>query len=212
MNRERVRAYQRQYARKRRLREREARDNAKLAAPESQGSLIKTCSKCGRSKFLTAFHRANGMRDGHRNECKTCFAVLQRASYQKNRSSRIEATKRWQRENRERHLESQRKRRVQNRERLQRESRERHLKKQYGITADGFELLVMAQFGLCAICLKEVGSELHVDHDHATGRIRGLLCGNCNRAVGQLKDRPSLARSAARYLETHNKRTAASGS
>jgi len=43
--------------------------------------------------------------------------------------------------------------------------------------------------------------ELTIDHDHATGQIRGLLCNNCNRAIGLLKDNPQTLRQAAAYLD-----------
>jgi hypothetical protein len=44
---------------------------------------------------------------------------------------------------------------------------------------------------------------MHVDHDHGTGAIRGLLCSSCNQALGQMKERPELLRAAAEYLERH---------
>jgi|SRR5882672_5089611 len=57
-------------------------------------------------------------------------------------------------------------------------------------------------FPVCAICGKPPGSKaLDIDHDHSTGVVRGLLCNNCNRGLGRLKDSPSLLREAALYLE-----------
>ena len=59
------------------------------------------------------------------------------------------------------------------------------------------------QGGVCAVCSREPtpGISLHVDHDHETGRIRGLLCFRCNNALGDLEDDPALLRVATRYLE-----------
>jgi len=80
--------------------------------------------------------------------------------------------------------------------------RDKHLKKLYGLPAGEFDRLLAAQGGLCAIChqICSTGARLCVDHDHATGRIRGLLCRRCNRALGAMKDSADLFRSAAEYL------------
>ena len=58
--------------------------------------------------------------------------------------------------------------------------------------------MVAEQGGLCAIC-REAPAE-HVDHDHATGRVRGMLCFNCNGALGQFRDRTDLMLRAIGYL------------
>ena len=58
--------------------------------------------------------------------------------------------------------------------------------KQLGITDEGYQALLEAQGGKCAICgnpPKEGGRRLHVDHNHRTGKVRGLLCFRCNRAL-----------------------------
>ena len=64
-----------------------------------------------------------------------------------------------------------------------------------------------AQDGKCAICgVREAYAprkRLAVDHDHRTGAIRGLLCGNCNAGLGQFKDNPELLAAAIRYLQEH---------
>ena len=79
---------------------------------------------------------------------------------------------------------------------------------QYNIGLKDVRLLLEKQNNLCAIC-KEVGfkmndyvnSPLNVDHDHDTGQVRGLLCHNCNRALGLLKDSKERLLSAISYLE-----------
>lgn len=78
-------------------------------------------------------------------------------------------------------------------------ARNYHLRRRYGITVEHFDRMFAEQGGLCAIC-REAPAE-HVDHDHATGRVRALLCFNCNGALGQFRDRPDLMLAAYAYLQ-----------
>lgn len=80
----------------------------------------------------------------------------------------------------------------------------------YGLTVEEHDAMLAAQGGVCAICGNPpnpdgVGpaSRLHVDHDHETGEVRSLLCNECNRGIGFLKDSPALLRAAADYLQAH---------
>lgn len=76
------------------------------------------------------------------------------------------------------------------------------LKKKYGLTLDQFDELLASQHGACAICLREqVGMRLHIDHDHSTGKIRGLLCSNCNTGLGMFGDSVDGLIAAIQYLE-----------
>jgi hypothetical protein len=68
----------------------------------------------------------------------------------------------------------------------------------YGITQEEFEKLYDRQDGLCAICRVKKAS--HLDHDHDSGKIRGLLCGGCNRGLGLFEDSVKNLRSAINYL------------
>lgn len=85
--------------------------------------------------------------------------------------------------------------------------------KQYGITYAQHQAMFAAQGGRCAICKSDKpgskGKGWHVDHDHKTGTVRGLLCHFCNTAIGSLKDDPDLLRAAAEYLESSRAREAA---
>jgi hypothetical protein len=73
------------------------------------------------------------------------------------------------------------------------------LPREYGITRMDLDALLEGQRGLCAIC--ERRTAVHVDHDHATGRVRGVLCFACNVALGHLQDDVALFRKAIGYLE-----------
>lgn len=72
----------------------------------------------------------------------------------------------------------------------------------FGLTVAGYDAMRERQGGVCAICLRPCGSgkRLAVDHDHTTGKIRGLLCLNCNQALGKLDDSLALLDAAAAYL------------
>ena len=73
----------------------------------------------------------------------------------------------------------------------------RHIKAQYGLTPSAFNKLLADQGGICAVCGNKDwnGRGPHVDHDHITGMVRGILCSNCNAALGQVKDSiPTLER------------------
>lgn len=80
----------------------------------------------------------------------------------------------------------------------------------YGITVEDFREMVERQAGLCAICgrpemavIAGKSQTLSIDHDHETGRVRALLCSNCNTALGLFGDDSSRLRLAATYLETY---------
>lgn len=62
------------------------------------------------------------------------------------------------------------------------------LRTRYGLTLEQVDAQIEAQGGVCALCHKEFSGTPHVDHDHATGALRGVLCATCNRALGMLGD------------------------
>lgn len=73
------------------------------------------------------------------------------------------------------------------------------LGRRYGLDEIDIGWLLLRQNNGCAICKNE--TRLHVDHDHETGRVRGLLCLNCNNGLGMFDDRVELMQKAIRYLE-----------
>ena len=77
------------------------------------------------------------------------------------------------------------------------------LKKKYGITIEEYKKQCEDRKQHCDICSKVVAS-LHVDHNHTTGKIRGYLCGSCNRGIGLLQDNALILRRATQYLEQHD--------
>ncbi len=103
----------------------------------------------------------------------------------------------WRAENHERLLEWGREWRKRNPRRW----RPRILAKQYGWTPEDYRNAVVGQAGRCLVCHRVPPKDLVVDHDHATGQVRGLLCDMCNRMLGHAQDRVDNFRAAIRYLE-----------
>jgi len=99
-------------------------------------------------------------------------------------AERLKAYRReYERKNRELHLKKQ---------------RDRTLRRKYGLSYLEVTRMKQEQNGLCAICL--VSPATHIDHCHETGKIRGMLCNNCNAGLGFLKDNVSNLQNAINYL------------
>jgi recombination endonuclease VII len=86
-------------------------------------------------------------------------------------------------------------------------SRKSHLMRNFGITAEQYTAMLQAQEGRCAICGSKFPGRFpsfHVDHDHKTGNIRGLLCNFCNLGLGSMRDNPEILERAAAYVRHHS--------
>lgn len=97
-----------------------------------------------------------------------------------------------------------------NPDRMSRNAYRWRLKKYYGLTLEEYEKKLIAQNGLCAICqqpettvLKKSLIRLAVDHSHKTGKVRDLLCANCNAALGFLNEDILKFQAAIAYLRKH---------
>lgn len=143
---------------------------------------MKVCSVCKVLKDFSYFYNSKSSRDGKGYRCKECDSS---------------ARTMWK---------------TLNPERSQRSQRGRNLKCKYGISLEDYEALLLKQGGKCVICKTDENKALYginkslnfaVDHCHKTGRIRGLLCNTCNRALGLFKDDKHLLRCALDYLQTH---------
>jgi hypothetical protein len=158
---------------------------------------VKRCKHCGETKSLDEFYGDPKARDGRRPECKACNLAGRARKYAANPQPYIDRVKKWQQENPERLNENRR----EYRRRPARQSADRagYLKRKYGMTIADYERMFEAQGRVCAICGEE--RTLHVDHDHVTGSIRGLLCFRCNQAIGSLQEDHDIFQKAADYLD-----------
>ena len=165
-------------------------------SPGTYARVVKTCSICGETKPLDDFYRAAGMRDGHRSDCKSCNLATRRAKYIEDPRKHIERVQRWQRENPDRYRAKLQDYAASGKKKVS--DRKSHLKRKYGLTLEAFDELLAAQGGGCAICGKPDVD--NVDHDHVTGRVRGILCWDCNIAIGKFEDDEDRLIAAATYL------------
>ena len=163
---------------------------ARLALPPPTE---KICTQCDEVKAMDEFYRQGAKR--RYSECRDC----QRERHQ-----------RWyaKRENRERTNATVATYRHANPDKV----RALNLKKCYGITPEDYDRMYDQQSGRCAICSKvclrfgtataeQRNQVLCVDHDHTTGKVRGLLCGHCNRGIGNFGDDHAVLHAAIEYLK-----------
>ena len=157
---------------------------------------MKRCKICAELKFEADFYAAPGTRDGLRLACKKCNLAARAAKYRANPRPAIERALQWQQDNPERYRAKLQEYADSGKKKVS--DRKSHLKRNYGLTLEAFDALLASQGGGCAICGRTDAD--NVDHDHATGRVRGILCFPCNVAIGLLHDDEERALSAAAYI------------
>ncbi|MHA1410550.1 MAG: endonuclease VII domain-containing protein [Candidatus Odinarchaeia archaeon] len=83
---------------------------------------------------------------------------------------------------------------------------ERKIKNKFGVTMEEYDKILREQKEKCAICGKKPKMRLSIDHNHKTGKVRGLLCYNCNAGIGMFREDTSLMKKAIKYMEKYNGR------
>jgi hypothetical protein len=154
----------------------------------------KLCKKCGCTKPLSAFGSDKRRKYGVTTACKAC---------------RNPQSKKWRDLNPERVKEINAKNRDMRREYYQSPARKRRYRntdliRRFGISHDDYEVILNSQGGVCAICKKvrtDKGKQhMVIDHSHENGHIRGVLCSQCNKALGCFCDDVNILKSAIEYL------------
>ena len=139
---------------------------------------MKICKNCGKEKPLELFSKGKGYKDGLRPQCLDCRRDYENANFHKHKYNRPYNYEK---------------------------DKDIKLKRAYGIGYAEYLKMLEAQNGCCAICgTNDTGNRkaFHVDHCHDTGKVRGLLCGNCNSGIGNLRDDIGLLQRAIAYLES----------
>lgn len=166
----------------------------------------KRCKRCGEVKPLDAYYRHDGCRDGVRPECKACNLAEKARRSAANPQPARDRARRWRED--PANLERTKAKHARDREdgRKQISDRRSYLKRKYGITLEEYDEKLAEQGGVCAVCSREPRPDisLHVDHDHETGQIRGLLCFRCNVAIGLISEDHDNLTSIQTYLLRHD--------
>lgn len=151
---------------------------------------MKQCSKCKIIKEFSFFYKNSTRGDGHQHRCKDCQKIYSDQPKAKERN-RIRSNIY----------------RLTNFKKTEASRRKSLLKNKFNLTELDYKQLSSSQNNLCAICqqpetatCKGTVKFLAVDHCHKTGRIRGLLCTDCNTSLGKFKDNPQRFINAANYL------------
>lgn len=141
----------------------------------------KTCVRCGENKLHSEFYKEKRVADGLTARCKSCTKDCAQNSYENNKEV----------------VKSRQKKKYCSVKR-----RERTLMENYGMTPSDYDEMYQQQQGACKICEKNF-DQLCVDHCHNTGKVRGLLCQKCNKAIGLLGDNLNYLSNAITYIAEH---------
>lgn len=151
------------------------------------------CTGCRRDLPVSAFRIRTRATPRPRSRCRECDSAEQARRYKaKPAAERKRATREWERRNPHAFLAQQARRRA----------------RQAGVPVEQIHAVaarLLSPRERCEVCRRppaEVGT-LRADHDHGTGRFRGLLCDSCNLGLGKFSDDPARLRAAAAYLERH---------
>ena len=131
------------------------------------------CTRCGEVKALSEYHKRSSINRGHDSWCKSCKTIYRRGYFERNQEKEVA------------------------RSRVKAWNNANIL-----ITMDEYVEGCAKVDHCCEIC-GDNSQTLHVDHNHVTGKVRGFLCGSCNRALGLLKDSSSVIQKAFNYIKKH---------
>lgn len=157
----------------------------------------KVCCKCGEEKPVTEFHKDKNSSDGYTYACKSCRNAKYNQYYTDNPEKKKEINDRRKEYRKAYYQDESHKARY----------KMLYVERKFGITKEEYLSLLESQNGVCAICGNPEtcirNKALAVDHSHITRRVRGLLCSNCNKAIGLLKDDPKIVQKALNYLRKY---------
>ena len=133
----------------------------------------KVCTQCNKEKVFKKFGKNPRCKFGVNSQCKECLKIKRRKYVKSNREVTTKAHREW------------------------------CIKNTYGLTLGEFDQMFEAQGGVCRVCSKINldGRRLYIDHDHKTGKVRGLLCHKCNSLLGFTDDNIDYLLKVIDYLK-----------
>lgn len=153
----------------------------------------KTCNKCGQPKSLDSFSSNKGGALGKRSSCKQCESTYSHSHYISHRNEVLYRSAENYKQNRDKKLQ---------------QTFMRHIRTKYNLNSEDYFAILSQQGCICAVCGRTETTtyrgktrRLSVDHNHATGEVRGLLCDRCNRGLGIFGDDIKCLKKAITYLE-----------
>ena len=155
----------------------------------------KLCPRCKKTLPLDKFYKSKQTANGYRSWCKKCIKISGEKHRKKNLKKNRKYQKNYYQNNREHKLKKEALRRKDNPDIL----KNTFLKSRYGITLEQYNKMCKAQNYKCLICKKK--KTLVVDHCHKTKKVRGLLCGTCNRRLGVIEKNIKLLKPMLEYIK-----------
>ena len=146
----------------------------------------KTCSRCKKAKQTSLFQKDSRALAGLSSKCKECIKERRQKQKEYDKAYWLK----WS---------------GKNIAKLKERDRSYNLKRKFNMSTDDYQKMLEQQGGRCATCDKEKssnGKRLAVDHCHTTGKIRGLLCNECNTSLGLLKENTDILQELINYINS----------
>lgn len=171
----------------------------------------KYCSGCKTTKPINRFYKRRGRPCGYAAKCKDCrnqyhanYIKTPKGQYSLKESSRkywLKYGKEYSKDPAKRAIKNAAVAKYHKSEKGIQKRRDHHLRSKYGITIAEYNAIFESQNKSCAICgYQGENKNFHLDHNHQTGKVRGILCNPCNGALGLMRDNIETLEKAIQYL------------
>ena len=167
----------------------------------------KKCRRCGEVKPLSEYNKDKKNKDGHESKCKKCKLEYMKEYHAKNKEKILEYKKEYYSRPEVKDKRSEYCKEYNSRPEVKERRKCLNLQKNYGITLEERDEMIEEQGGGCKLCHVDLDSvEPYVDHNHITGKVRGVLCPKCNTILGLLNadEGTKFAFKVIKFIEENN--------